>query len=40
MSEILHVIGLCPDSISHLDILDLIIANYQTITDFFKTFKL
>ena len=28
MHEVLHLIGLCPDSTSHLDLLDLIFSNY------------
>lgn len=31
MHEILHVIGLCPDSFAHIDLSDLIFANYQSI---------
>ena len=33
MHELLHIIGLCPDSISHLDLFDIAVANYQDITD-------
>ena len=33
MHELFHIVGLCPDSISHLDLLDLFVANYQNITD-------
>lgn len=39
MQELLHIIGLCPDSISHVDVLDLIIANYQTTIEIFNLFK-
>lgn len=31
MSEILHFIGLCPDSLSHLDLTDVIIGNWNQI---------
>jgi hypothetical protein len=31
MHEILHVIGLCPDSLSHLDLIDLFINQYVEI---------
>lgn len=31
MHEILHLIGLCPDSFAHLDLLDIIVPNYETI---------
>jgi hypothetical protein len=31
MHEILHIIGLCPDSFAHFDLSDLILANYQNI---------
>ena len=27
MHEVLHIIGLCPDSMTHFDLLDLIVAN-------------
>ncbi len=33
MHELLHIIGLCPDSIGHLDLIDLAVANYQNIQD-------
>jgi hypothetical protein len=29
MHEILHIIGICPDSLAHIDILDIFILNYQ-----------
>lgn len=29
MHELIHIIGLCPDSLSHTDLLDLILAKYQ-----------
>jgi hypothetical protein len=28
MHEVLHIIGLCPDNLSHPDILDFILMNY------------
>jgi hypothetical protein len=31
MHELLHVIGFCPDSFAHIDLSDLIFANYQSI---------
>jgi hypothetical protein len=31
MHEWLHIIGLCPDSLFHQDILDILILNYQEI---------
>jgi hypothetical protein len=34
--EILHVIGLCPDSIAHTDLIDFVIANYTQIQDIIK----
>ncbi len=33
MHEILHIIGLCPDSFAHMDLLDIITANYQSLTE-------
>ena len=32
MHEIIHIIGLCPDSLLHIDLIDLMLANYQTNT--------
>jgi hypothetical protein len=29
MHELLHIIGLCPDSLAHIDLLDIFILNYQ-----------
>lgn len=29
MHDIFHILGLCPDNLSHLDILDLIMYNYN-----------
>ena len=34
--EILHAIGLCPDSIAHIDLMDFVIANYTQIQDILK----
>jgi hypothetical protein len=31
MHEVLHIIGLCPDSMAHFDLLDLIVANNPII---------
>ena len=28
MHEVLHLIGLCPDNVSHIDLMDLIFTNY------------
>ena len=32
MHEVLHIIGLCPDSFAHIDLIDVIVANYENIT--------
>jgi hypothetical protein len=32
MHEILHLIGLCPDSFAHPDLLDIVFANYESLT--------
>jgi hypothetical protein len=29
MHELLHIIGICPDSLAHIDLLDIFILNYQ-----------
>ena len=31
MHEILHVIGLCPDSFMHIDLIDIFVANYDNL---------
>lgn len=31
MHEALHIIGLCPDSMAHFDLLDLVVANNPII---------
>jgi hypothetical protein len=31
MHEVLHIIGLCPDSFAHFDLIDLIVANYENL---------
>lgn len=33
MHEVLHFIGICPDSLSHLDLIDLITANHIQLTN-------
>jgi hypothetical protein len=32
MHEFLHIIGLCPDNFTHLDLTDLIVVNYQNLS--------
>jgi hypothetical protein len=29
--EIFHIIGLCPDSFAHPDLLDILVANYENL---------
>ena len=31
MHEILHIIGLCPDSFAHIDLIDILVANYENL---------
>ena len=33
MHEILHIIGLCPDSFSHTSVIEVVVTNCQTIQD-------
>jgi hypothetical protein len=33
MHELLHFIGLCPDSITHNSLIETMVTNYQTIHD-------
>lgn len=37
MHEILHIIGICPDSLSHFDLIDVFMSNYYGFINFFKT---
>lgn len=30
MHEVFHIIGLCPDSFAHIDLLDIIVANFES----------
>ena len=39
MTELLHIIGFCPDNFSHHNILDLFILNYQEFLNYIKTIK-
>ncbi len=32
MHEVLHIIGLCPDNFAHLDLMDIVVANYENLT--------
>lgn len=36
MHEILHVLGLCPDSLAHFDLLDLIISLNSNLNHLFN----
>lgn len=31
MHELLHIVGLCPDSLAHIDLSDVVFANLQSI---------
>ena len=31
MHEVLHIIGLCPDSFAHIDLLDILVANFESL---------
>ena len=33
MHDILHIIGLCPDSFSHTNLIEMVVTNYQTVID-------
>ncbi len=37
MHEIVHILGICPDSFSHLDMLDLVMYNYNGFLTFIKS---
>lgn len=40
MHELLHIIGLCPDSFSHANLASLVVANQEIISDIkIKTIK-
>lgn len=36
MHEFLHIVGICPDSLSHLDVLDLVMYNYNGFVSVIK----
>jgi hypothetical protein len=37
MHEVLHFIGICPDSFSHTNLIEVVVTNYQTINDLINT---
>ncbi len=37
MHEILHIIGLCPDSFTHINLIETVVTNYQTIVELLNT---
>ncbi len=37
--DILHLIGLCPDSVNHLDVIDIITSTYFDISYYFNYIK-
>ena len=40
MHEIFHIIGLCPDSLTHLDLSDIFIVYYSEMFWYFETLYL
>jgi hypothetical protein len=40
MESILHVLGLCPDSIGHLDLMDIVVCYYGEIHNIITLIKL
>jgi len=34
MHEVLHVIGLCPDHFAHINLIDVIVANHESLIHF------
>lgn len=40
METVLHMLGLCPDSISHIDILDILVCYYNEIQQMFNLIRL
>ena len=37
MHEVFHFIGLCPDSFSHTNLIEVVVTNYQTVIDLLNT---
>lgn len=37
--EIFHVIGLCPDSMSHVDLIDIVITNWNQLQIIFISLR-
>lgn len=40
MEPILHALGLCPDSIAHIDILDIIVCYYSELQSIINLIKM
>jgi len=40
MESILHLIGLCPDTLSHIDIMDIFVCYYNEIQSIIQLIKL
>jgi hypothetical protein len=40
MEAILHAIGLCPDSIGHLDIMDIVVCYYGELQSIMNLIKI
>jgi hypothetical protein len=37
MHEVLHIIGLCPDSFSHTNLIEVVVTNYQAVIHLLNT---
>lgn len=37
--EILHLLGLCPDAFTHIDLIDIVVANYNQIIQFISIYQ-
>ena len=37
MHELLHFIGICPDSFTHTNLIETVVTNYQTIVEVLNT---
>lgn len=40
MEQFLHLIGLCPDSIGHFDIIDVVVCYYNELQQIFSLIKM
>lgn len=38
MNEVMHVLGICPDAVSHIDVIDLLTTNQTVVVQILNWF--